>query len=273
LDEDILSKPKINALEILAEQIDEIAKNNNLTKEDSLLLFVSIAPVIVTASFRMKHEMQPIEPHKTLGHASNFLWMLHGKMPTANDAQDFETSLILHMDYPGNQSQSALEASIKSGQSISQSLLAALREHEYPRHHGAGEYVWKMIQEIDDISNVTSYLSTLLEQGKRIFGLGHVDFKAIDPRAVVLRDILRRRISGREDDSVYKLVEEVASVGSSLIYEMKGHRLFPNLDLYNVFVYSTLGISAELNTDLFGLARSAGWMAHALENMKIKELE
>ena len=39
-----------------------------------------------------------------------------------------------------------------------------------------------------------------------------------------------------------------------------------NVDFYSGFAYSMLGIDKALYTPLFGMARTAGWVAHHLEN-------
>ena len=122
-----------------------------------------------------------------------------------------------------------------------------------------------MIEDIADSTMVRAKLAKRLDSGQRIFGIGHRIYRTIDPRAVILRDILRKRASGTRHDQFYKLVEEVASVGPSLARERKGLTLHPNVDLYNAAVYTTLGITAELNTSLFAMARIAGWMAHILD--------
>jgi citrate synthase len=40
-----------------------------------------------------------------------------------------------------------------------------------------------------------------------------------------------------------------------------------NVDFYSGFVYSMLGISQELFTPIFAIARMPGWSAHRLEEL------
>ena len=40
-----------------------------------------------------------------------------------------------------------------------------------------------------------------------------------------------------------------------------------NIDLYTGFVYSMLGIPADLYTPIFAMARLAGWTAHRMEEL------
>ena len=249
----------------LSQNIDDIKEELDLDLHDTLLAMVSLSPVIIANSWRECDGLELIEPRTDLNHSSNFIWMLTGSLPQDQDLKDFETTLILHMDDPDNPSLSALEREINAGASISKALSSALLIHENPLHHGAGLRAMRMVEDISDPTKVKAKLSERLDSEQRIFGIGHRIYRAIDPRAVVLRNILKRRASGTKHEKLYKLVEKVATVGPSLARERKGLTLYPNVDLYNAAVYTTLGIPAELNTALFAMARTAGWMAHILD--------
>ncbi len=124
----------------------------------------------------------------------------------------------------------------------------------------------RLIKEIGGNPQVSNLLAYRLGRGGKIFGLGHRIYRSMDPRAKVLREILKRR---GEDDARWTKrlsnIDEIAEVGSSLILEKKGKVVHPNVDLYNAAVYESFGISYLLNTDLFAIARSAGWAAHILD--------
>ncbi|TFF92481.1 hypothetical protein EU546_07485, partial [Candidatus Thorarchaeota archaeon] len=59
--------------------------------------------------------------------------------------------------------------------------------------------------------------------------------------------------------------KNVAEAGARALESEKGVQMYPNVDLYNAFVYSTCNLPIDINTDLFAVSRVAGWMAHALE--------
>jgi len=249
----------------LGQNIDDMKEELDLDLYDTLLAMVSLIPVTIAKSWRECEGLGLIEPRTDLNHTANFIWMFTGSLPQAQDLKDFESTLILHMDDPDNPSLSALEREINAGASVSEALSSALLIHGDPLHHGAGLRAMMMIEDIGDPNMVRAKLSERLDSGQRIFGIGHRIYRTIDPRAVVLRDILKKRASGTKHEQLYKLVEEVASVGPSLARERKGLTLHPNVDLYNAAVYATLGIPPELNTSLFAMARTAGWMAHILD--------
>ena len=255
----------MSALVWLSENLNTIRMELRLDQFETLLTMVALTPIVIANSWRECEKLKLIEPRTDLNHVANFIWTLTGSLPATQDLKDFETTVILHMDDPDNPSLSALERGVKAGVSLSEALGSALLIHGDPLHHGAGLRAMKMIEDIADRTMVRAKLAERLDSGQRIFGIGHRIYRTIDPRAVVLRKILKKRASGTRHDQLYKLVEEVASVGPSLARERKGLTLHPNVDLYNAAVYTTLGITAELNTSLFAMARTAGWMAHILD--------
>ncbi|UCE09259.1 MAG: citrate/2-methylcitrate synthase [Candidatus Thorarchaeota archaeon] len=230
---------------------------------DRLIRFIALTPVIIAAEFR--YPEQVIQSREALDFAANFKWMIDGEELDKVGGKQLEKCVILHMDDPNNPSLTALEESFNAGNSFSLLIEAALNEHIKPHHHGAGAEVWAMFSRIGEENAVEVYLKGLLAQGARIFGLGHRIYRTVDPRAIVLRDILRLRTRKKGMEWWFNMTEMVASVGPRLILEMKNTEVHPNVDLYNGIVYHTFGFPPELFTDLFAIARVAGWMAHIYE--------
>ena len=256
----------IGSLSDLAWSLDRIKDDNKLDIHDTLLTFVALAPLIVaneTNSLLNRFVKQP--SNRNLGHAANFLWLTKGTIPTETDLRDFQTALILHMDDPDNPSLSKLRESLKEGQSISEVLMSALSAHTSPLHHGAGTEAMAMFQEIKAQSNARSYLTRRLNSGGKIYGLGHRIYTGMDPRAIILKEMLERRTHGTSAEWLVRISDIVAKEGRILLLEEKRIDAYPNVDLYNAAVYFTFGYPPELNTSLFAVSRAAGWMAHIME--------
>jgi citrate synthase len=122
-----------------------------------------------------------------------------------------------------------------------------------------------MFNEARDAESTRNYLRRRIENNQKIFGLGHRIYRNFDPRALILKDILQRRVTNTEREWLVILIEEVARDGRSLLAEFKGIQAHPNVDLYNAATYSTFGFPADFNTTLFALSRVTGWSAHILE--------
>jgi len=257
----------------LAGRMNRIRKENGLTMFDTLLAFVSLAPLVVAYDLGLNQFKKSQSPDKRLGHAANFLWMTRGIISKEEDLRDFQSSLILHMDDPDNPSLSALEKNVNEGKSISDILLAALTIHIGALHHGAGAEAMRMFEEVREKTDVKTYLEQRLESGEKIYGLGHRIYTGVDPRAIVLRKMLERRVTNTKHQWLLHIADSIAKEGRLLLAEYKEIDAFPNVDLYNAAVYFTLGFPPELNTSLFAVSRSAGWMAHVLECYKHQQVK
>ena len=53
---------------------------------------------------------------------------------------------------------------------------------------------------------------------------------------------------------------------------IKTKNIYPNVDLYSAGLLHVLGIPTALFTPLFAASRSAGWLAHAIEQLKDNRL-
>ena len=203
-------------------------------------------------------------PARNLGYAANVLHML-GCTTRLDDVRDFESCLMLHMGDPDNPSLSALTETLENGGTPGEALIAALQKHVDPTHHGAGTEAMKMVFALKDQEDIHAALQKRLKEGDRIYGLGHRIYRTIDPRAVFLKGLLTKRATGTELQWLPDKIQSIAVEGASVLKEMKGITVYPNVDLYNAAVYLTFGIDIRFNTFLFAISRVAGWMAHILE--------
>jgi citrate synthase len=253
----------------LAKQVDYFSQKYNLDSLDSILAFTALCPAVLAAGWRHLTGKPIISPKDNLNHCHNFLWMMKETDLPTEDQNDLEACFILHMDDPNNPSLGALEKSILAGRSLSSSLVAALEHHIDPLHHGAGEAVMKAMIDMGYSKDIEETLSSALDSGDRIYGLGHRIYKTIDPRAIVLRNILKRRTENQAANALYYRIEETARIGAELIRQRKNMVVYPNVDLYNAAVYHTFGIPYYMNTELFAVSRAAGWAAHIAEWMEL----
>ncbi|MHA2077357.1 MAG: citrate/2-methylcitrate synthase [Candidatus Thorarchaeota archaeon] len=259
--EDILT------LEILISKLPQFREDHGLSKHDTLLSFVTLCPMVIASQTARSLKQEMVEHDSELDHVANFLWMIRGISQMEVEVRDLQISLILPMDDPDNPSLSALTQEMKNRDIIA-ALHAALKEHVGPLHHGAGTLAMAMFDEIQKPENVRENLEERLKTGGKIYGLGHRIYTGIDPRAIILRELLERRTMKTCDEWLLHVSEAVAREGNILLSKEKGIEVYPNIDLYNAAVYFTFGFPPELNTSLFALSRSAGWMAHILNHFK-----
>ncbi len=105
----------------------------------------------------------------------------------------------------------------------------------------------------DDVPRV---VAELLRRGERVPGFGHFVYRGGDPRAVVLLDLVRRAAPKSGP----------LAVADALVAEIRQKSLpEPNIDFAIATLARVAGMVRGGAEAIFAVARTAGWIAHALE--------
>jgi citrate synthase len=104
--------------------------------------------------------------------------------------------------------------------------------------------------------DVPRVVGELLRRGEKVPGFGHFIYKAGDPRAVLLFDLVRRAAPKSGPLAVAEAV--LAEVRRKSLPE-------PNIDLAIATLARVAGMIRGSGEAIFAVARTAGWIAHALE--------
>ncbi len=105
----------------------------------------------------------------------------------------------------------------------------------------------------DDVPRV---VGELLRRGEKVPGFGHVIYRGGDPRAIVLLDLVRRAAPKSGQLAAAEAV--LAEVRQKSLPE-------PNIDFAIATLARVAGMVSGAGEAVFAVARTAGWIAHALE--------
>jgi citrate synthase len=119
-------------------------------------------------------------------------------------------------------------------------------------HGAAGTAVEKLFAEIADARDVPRVIGERL--GEPLPGFGHVVYTDHDPRATVLLELIEQARPERYD-VVTAVLETVGRHDGP----------FPNIDLALGAMTDCFGLAAGSAEAIFAIARTAGLIAHALE--------
>jgi citrate synthase len=123
-------------------------------------------------------------------------------------------------------------------------------------HGGASLGVEAMLAAAAGPQDVTRVVGSLLRRGERIPGFGHFVYRAGDPRAAFLLGEIRARAPGSPR----------LAVADALVQEVVGRGLpTPNIDFALAVLASVAGMVPGAAEAVFAVARTAGWIGHALE--------
>ncbi|MFF3568460.1 citrate/2-methylcitrate synthase [Nocardia jiangxiensis] len=125
-----------------------------------------------------------------------------------------------------------------------------------PMHGGSSPAVERMLAEIAEPALVPRVIGDRLRRGERIPGFGHTVYKNGDARGTHLWNLLRPMASGHP---AIVLAEAVRT-------ELRSRRLPEfNCDFPLAVLGIVFGMVPGAGETLFAVARTAGWLAHALE--------
>jgi citrate synthase len=166
-------------------------------------------------------------------------------------------SLVLTADHELNASTFAARVAASTGADIYGCLSAALAALSGPRHGGAADRVDALLLEAGPPERVEAVVHDRQRRGEVIEGFAHPIYAPhSDPRGRRLLDLAcRLRGESPEVRSVVALVDAMQQGGFG----------GPSIDVGLVAVSRALALPAGSATALFAIGRTAGWVAHSLE--------
>ncbi|MCM8749665.1 citrate synthase [Thermomicrobiaceae bacterium CFH 74404] len=230
---------------------------------ESGLRIVAQAATIVANLVRVREGQQPLAPDPSRSFPANFLWMITGRDGSPAEVRVFDQALIAYSEHELPNSTFAARVIASTLADVYGALTGAVASLKGPLHGGANEAVMAMLLEAGDEEGIERWIRERLARKERIMGFGHrVYMRRMDPRAQLLKETLTRLVAERGDAEGQKLLR-MCERAERLMHAEKG--LYPNLDYYAAPVFYVLGIPIELYTPIFFAARTAGLVAHVVE--------
>jgi len=233
---------------------------------------IAKVPTIAAAAYRYSIGWPIRYPRNNLDYVNRFLHMMFEVpseplelSPVVANALDL--LFILHADHEQNASTSTVRLVGSTGANPYASVAAGITALWGPAHGGANEAVLKMLEEIGTPDKVDGAVAKAKdkESGFRLMGFGHRVYKNFDPRAKIIREMTHKVLGelGVNDPllEVAMKLEEAALKDDYFIQR----KLYPNVDFYSGIIYKALKIPTEMFTVMFAIGRTAGWVAHWLE--------
>ena len=143
---------------------------------------ISRLPIVVAAWHRIRQGLEPLSSDDNLSHAANFLWLLHGKKPNEEMARDLDTCLVLHADHTFNASTFACREVASTRAHMYAAVTAGIGALSGSLHGGANAQVMRMLLQLENEKDITSWVKKQLEAGERIMGIGHAVYKTQVPQ-------------------------------------------------------------------------------------------
>jgi citrate synthase len=164
-------------------------------------------------------------------------------------AQTIRAALVLCADHELNTSAFAVRAVASTGASLAACVAAGLTALSGPRHGGQTSLVEVLFEEAERFGDAGRLVEERLRRGDILPAFGHPLYRDGDPRALALLSLL-------PPDPTRDAVIEAMDL-------IRGKQ--PNVDFALVSLRRALRLKPRSALVLFAIGRTAGWIAHALE--------
>ena len=171
------------------------------------------------------------------------------------DPELIRLTLVLLADHELNASTFAARVTASTGASLAAAALAGLSALSGPMHGGMAPRVWNLVDEARRIGPEAA-VAGRLARGVTTPGFGHPLYPAGDPRAAALL-------------GAFTPSAEMMSLRYSV--EMATGEA-PNIDFALVALADALDLPEDAPFAIFAVARCAGWIAHAVEQLQTGQL-
>ena len=252
-----------SALASFDPEAEDMSREANLRKA---VRITAKLPTLTAAFDRLRNGKEPVAPREDLSHAANVLYMLRGTEPDELETRIIDAALILHAEHGMNASTFAARVTVATLSDMHSGVTSAIGTLKGPLHGGANERVMHMLQAIGSVENVDGWIRDALDRKERIMGFGHRVYRALDPRAPILKR-LAEELSSRGGNTKWLEISERIQAVMAEEMERRGKQIYPNVDFFSASVYYTLGIPMDMFTNVFACARAAGWTAHIIEQL------
>ena len=251
---------------------DTLDMNDPEQRRLAAIRLIAKVPTLAAAAYRYSIGWPIRYPRNNLGYVDRFLHMMFEVSSEPLElkpvvAKALDLLFILHADHEQNASTSTVRLVGSTGANPYACVSAGIAALWGPAHGGANEAVLKQLAEIGTAKNVDSAVAKSKDKDSnfRLMGFGHRVYKNFDPRAKIIRDMTHEVLAelGVNDPLLEVALKlEEAALKDDYFVERK---LYPNVDFYSGIIYKALNIPTEMFTVMFAIARTAGWVAHWLE--------
>jgi len=219
----------------------------------------------INAAVRVWHNLTthgaPFTVPEGLGFLEKLLYGLNREAPGQEALKAINTTQILQLDHSFNAGTFAGRVIASTGATLSASIAGSLGALSGPLHGGADEAAVMMAREIGDASKADAWVRDALANKVKIMGMGHREYKRLDPRAAILKPMAKHFCEGTQWQPLMETLMAVEDTCQAVFSE-KGKEIHANLEFYKGAVYLALGVQERYFTSLFACSRVFGWISH-----------
>ncbi|MEZ5560647.1 MAG: citrate/2-methylcitrate synthase [Pseudomonadales bacterium] len=176
----------------------------------------------------------------------------------------FEAAQILQMEHGFNAGTFTARVVASTLAPVPNALSAAFGALHGVLHGGADQAALETADEVGSPERAAAFVDECLASGRRVMGMGHREYRVVDPRARHLKVLAEELTTGTEHERTFRTLEAIERRFSERMAE-QGRSLYANVEFYKGLVFRSLGLPPRYFTALFAMARVFGYVAHFME--------
>ena len=231
--------------------------------EHGLFLAAKISGLIA-AHYRLGQSKVILPPTPGKLFHENFLTMFSGSAPSMEQRRMLDAAQILQIEHSFNSGTFAGRVCAGTLAPIQSCISASIGTLFGKLHGGADQAALEMAMDIGSPDKAEAYVQDCLANKVKIMGMGHREYRTVDPRARILKPMAMELC---QDEESKNLLNTLVAVEEACQREFaaKDKEIWANVEFYKGAVFHSLGIPTHYFTAMFAMARVYGYIAHFLE--------
>lgn len=232
-------------------------------EEEGLIVAARIPAALALINAAIEDHAEPVYP-VSRRYGERYLQLLTGKPPSAEAVEAFEVMQVLQLDHGFNASTFTARVVTSTLAPPASALAAAMGALYGPLHGAADQGALEMAMEVGEPQHARAFVTQCLATGRKVLGMGHREYRVVDPRAKILKAMAERSAT---EFTHRRLLNTLSAVEAAFVEQTSTKRraLRANMEFYKGVLCLSLGIAKEYFTATFAASRAFGWLAHIVE--------
>ena len=255
---------------LLALEPPETRLGRTPEEEEGLVIAARLPAAIAAIHAALRdHPEHPYPASRRYG--ERYLQLMNGVVPTPDQIEAFECMQILQLEHGFNASTFTARVVTSTLAPPAAALAGAIGALYGKLHGGADQAAIEMAYEIGAAERASEFVAECLAQGRIVMGMGHREYRTVDPRSRVIKAMASKVATTLE---TRRLLAILSAVDEAFVEQTRERRrtLRANLEFYKGVVCLALGVPKEFFTATFAAARIFGWLAHTVEQRQDNRL-